>query len=207
MQAVWSFGLFAAFAFLNPLAVASGSACSDWGKSGGVVVAIMIRSLAPAGLRRDSGIGLLAAVLLFFLVVAAGMGAYWYIVSVKQKEPDAKTAAPTQSTAPTLRFFMIKDMVVNLVPEEDDEGEVRYMQVELAIMTRHQQTFNALEMGRPMVRSALFDLLSGQRHSRVVDRKARRALLEEALVAVRKLKVGIDPQNVEAVLLTSLVVQ
>ena len=81
------------------------------------------------------------------------------------------------------------------------------MQVELAIMTRHQQTFNALEMGRPMVRSALFDLLSGQRHSRVVDRKARRALLEEALVAVRKLKVGIDPQNVEAVLLTSLVVQ
>lgn len=84
----------------------------------------------------------------------------------------------------------------------------RFLQVSVEIMTRSQETVNAIELHNPMLRNEIVRVLSDQdfKHLRTPEGRVElRAKLQDQLITVLKRESNVE--GVEAVLFTDFVMQ
>jgi flagellar FliL protein len=165
---------------------------------------------APQKTKRGAFLPLLAATL---VAAAMASGSTWFLASHKAgKAATAKPAAAddadkgdaAQNPAPALYLELTPAFVVNLA---DDEA-MRFLQVEVQIMSRDPKVIDAAKDHMPRIRNSLLMLFGQQHFHELGTREAKEALQKQALQEVQKaLDAEGAPSQVEAVYFTSLVMQ
>lgn len=137
------------------------------------------------------------------LIGGAGGGAWWWWAGQAAAAHDAeKSAAPAH--APAQYFALEPAFVVNLV----DDDAVRYLQADVQLVTRDNDTRAAFETHAPMIRNRLLLLFGQMSSAQLAQRSGKERLQTAALNEVRTvLKQEGAPYRVEAVIFTSLVTQ
>ena len=138
------------------------------------------------------------------LVLAGGGGGGWWWWAGQQAAAHAaaKNAKPVQ--APAQYFALEPAFVVNLV----DDDAVRYLQADVQLVTRDNDTRAAFETHAPMIRNRLLLLFGQMSSAQIAQRSGKERLQAAALNEVRSvLKQEGAPTKVEAVIFTSLVTQ
>ena len=157
------------------------------------------------------------------LLIAAGGGAWYFAqgahphkkaAAAAEGEGEAAAEAPADaatgdeegatSSAPPQYVEMNPAFVVNL---EDDEA-LRYMQIDIEVMTRDPAVADAVKLHMPVIRNNLL-LLFGQKHYHELDtREGKEKLRAEALAEVQAVMTKeIGKPGVEALYFTSFVMQ
>lgn len=144
--------------------------------------------------------------LLVFAVVllsAAGGGGWWWFQS-RSVAAQAAEAAAAPARKPARYHALEPSFVVNLA----DQDAVRYLQVDVQLVTRDDDTLAAFEAHAPALRNRLLLLFGQQSSAQLAQRSGKERLQEAARDEVRGLLRGEGAANrVEAVIFTSLVTQ
>lgn len=102
-------------------------------------------------------------------------------------------------------FFPIRPVFVVNIPSK---GKIKFLQVQVDIMSRHEDLLEDLEVYAPLVKSNLVSLFSGQQYEDLITTEGREALREKATELVKKvMKEQTGKSKVEQVLFTSFVTQ
>jgi flagellar protein FliL len=165
-----------------------------------------VASKKEASVKSDGGKSLLIP-LFVAVIVAAGVGggAAWFFTRAATQATEAGEPAREAVRGPAQYLALEPVFVVNLA----DEKEIRYLQLEIQIMTRDPRLADDLKTHMPMIRNRLLLLFSQQRSTELRTREAKERLQEEALEEVRavlKSEAGRDG-GIEALLFTSFVTQ
>ena len=142
------------------------------------------------------------------LLTAVGGGGLWYFnqAGAAAHDAHAKAADATVATgkAPAIYLPLTPAFVVNL---EDTEA-VRYMQVDLEIMSRNPKSIEDAKTHMPRIRNSLL-LLFGQQHAFDLNTRAgKEALQAKALAEIQRvLKEETGSAGIEAVYFSSFVIQ
>jgi len=118
--------------------------------------------------------------------------------------PLAAVAEEEEKKAPPI-YHALPKLVVNV----DDGRRVRFMQVELQVMTRDKGVITALEHHQPAVRHALIMLLTAQEASTLYSTEGREEVRREALAAVQETLAEVAglQSGVEALYFNNFVIQ
>ena len=140
------------------------------------------------------------------VAMAAGGGWWWYSNAIEASAPvDGQGDKPaTASRKPAIYFALEPSFVVNLT----DADSVRYLQADVQLMTRDEDTAKALELHAPAVRNRLLLLYGQHTASQLALRSAKERLQDSSrdeVVALLKAEGGAH--KVEAVYFTSFVTQ
>jgi flagellar FliL protein len=103
------------------------------------------------------------------------------------------------------KYVPLKTMVVNF----GDKGPVRFLQVDIQVMTREEKVSKAIEEHMPVIRNDILLLLSSQSYETVSTLKGKEQLrnqIREAIQKILKKQAGLD-EGVSAVYFTSFVMQ
>lgn len=96
-------------------------------------------------------------------------------------------------------------LIVNVT---DQLGDPHFMQIEMEVMARDQDTINAIKDHMPLIRNNLILLYSTAKYETVTTRAGKEQMLADGLAAVREiLAPRIKTPNAEALYFTSLVIQ
>lgn len=118
---------------------------------------------------------------------------------------DADAEAAAASSAPELYQPLHPAMVINL---KDAQGESHFMQIEMQVMARDQDTINAIRDHTPLIRNNLILRFSSATYEDVTTREGKEKMLADGLAIVQEvLKPRIKTPNAEALYFTSLIVQ
>lgn len=151
---------------------------------------------------------MLLIVVVLILLAAAGGGGFWYFTqgsAVAHGEHDkAADANAPKGKAPAIYLSLTPAFVVNL---EDTEA-MRYLQVDLEIMSRNPKAIEDAKTHMPRIRNSLL-LLFGQQHAfDLSTRQGKEALQAKALTEIQRvLKEETGSPGVEAVYFSSIVIQ
>ncbi|HUN26962.1 MAG TPA: flagellar basal body-associated FliL family protein [Steroidobacteraceae bacterium] len=138
------------------------------------------------------------------LIVLGGAAAgAWYLLGgshAKGKAP--KPAAPT---GPPIYVALDPAFVTNF---EADQA-VRFLQVNVQVLTHDPATADLIKANDPVVRNNLLLLFSNQKYADIATREGKERLRAQALTAVRGVvsTAGGKADHVEAVYFTSFVMQ
>ena len=170
---------------------------------------------APAAAKKPRGPLLLLAGSAVLSALAAA-GGTWFLThkhsadsqpAASGQPADQAAAAPADNTAPpqpALYLDLTPAFVVNLA----DEDAMRFLQVEVQLMTRDPKVIDAAKDHMPRIRNALMLLFSQQHTHDIATRAAKEALEKQALDEVQKaLQEENAAAGVEAVYFTSFVMQ
>lgn len=153
----------------------------------------------PAPRRSRKAVWLLVAI-----VLLGGAGGGWWAWHARATAAAApkKPAAPTRARA---QYYPLEpSFVINLA----DTDAVRYLQVDVQLMTRDPATLAAMEQHAPALRNRLLLLFGQQTSQSLAERRGKERLQQQALAEVRAvLKGETAADKVEAVYFTSLVTQ
>lgn len=139
---------------------------------------------------------------LAIVVLGAGGGWWWQ----SQQAAHATTKAAKPQRAPAQYYALEPAFVVNLV--DADADAVRYLQADVQLVTRDNETRAAVETHAPAIRNHLLLLFGQQSVAQLSQRSGKERLQAAALAEVRQvLKHEAAPDKVEAVIFTSLVTQ
>ena len=141
------------------------------------------------------------------LLLAGGGGAAFYFLKATPA-PNAKTGKNDKQEVhkgPALYVSLDPPFVVNFEASQ----AARFLQVTVQVMTRDPQMQNLLKENDPVLRNNLLMLFGNQKYQTVSTREGKEELRNQALDVVRKVVAdeGGKPEFVEAVLVTSLVMQ
>jgi flagellar protein FliL len=142
-------------------------------------------------------------------VVATAMiggGTAWYLVGRAPAGTGAEgAAAAVQVPKGPAQYVGIEPaFVVNLA----DEGELRYLQVEIQVMTRDPKIADELKTHMPMIRNRLLLLFSQQRVAELRSREDKERLQAAALQEVQDVLTSETGRpGIETLLFTSFVTQ
>ncbi len=166
------------------------------------------RRTQPSGPGQQSGKALILILVAVTVVLVAGGGAAWFFLSGEDEteltEGDA-TGETVAAKGPAIYHAFDPAFVVNLT---DADGAIRFLQVELQVMTRDDTVPEALSRHEPMIRNDLLLLFGGQRYESLESREGRLNLQSLALNALTQvLESENEPSAVEAVYFTSFVMQ
>ncbi|HET6434864.1 MAG TPA: flagellar basal body-associated FliL family protein [Xanthomonadaceae bacterium] len=154
----------------------------------------------PAPRRSRKAAWLLVAIVL----LGGGAGGGWWMWHARAEAAAAKKkpAAPVKAQA---QYYALEPaFVVNLA----DADAVRYLQVDVQLMTRDAATLAAMEQHAPALRNRLLLLFGQQTSQSLAERRGKERLQQQALAEVRAvLKGEAAADRVEAVYFTSLVTQ
>ena len=138
------------------------------------------------------------------VLAAAGGGAYVFLGR------DKAAAAPGEATAKkphaTALYYKFEPaFVVNF----GGEGNSRYLQVTVEVMSRSPEVVESVKNNEPAIRNDLVMLFSSQQYDVLMSAEGKDALRQNALESIRKVvaKEGTDPKEVEGVYFTSFVIQ
>jgi flagellar protein FliL len=122
----------------------------------------------------------------------------------KAKDKKAKKK-PAKPRAPALYVKLDPPFVVNF----EAKGLMRFLQVQVEIMTRDPATADLLKLHDPVIRNDLLMLLGNQTHEMVSSREGKEKLRLEALKAIGQIvsNEGGDAKLVEQLYFTSFVMQ
>lgn len=154
----------------------------------------------PAPRRSRKAAWLLVAIVL----LGGGAGGGWWMWHARAEAAAAKKkpAAPVKAQA---QYYALEPaFVVNLA----DVDAVRYLQVDVQLMTRDAATLAAMEQHAPALRNRLLLLFGQQTSQSLAERRGKERLQQQALAEVRAVLDGESAADkVEAVYFTSLVTQ
>lgn len=142
------------------------------------------------------------------LSTAAGGGVSFFVARMAAPQPHAEGGAGTdkaeEKKGPALYSSLDPVFVVNL----DDDESMRYLQVNVEVMTRETAVQDALKAHAPLIRNNLLMLFSQQRYADLDSREGREKLQVAALAEIQKvLTEQTGTPGAEAVLFTSFVMQ
>jgi len=120
----------------------------------------------------------------------------------EREESSDKNPDGTPKAALYLEFE--QPFVVNF----QDEGQLRYLQVTVSVMTKSPKTIEELKRHMPLIRNNLVMLFSGQTREGIISRDGKEKIRKEAEVEVQKvLKEQTGRPGVKALYFTSFVMQ
>ena len=151
--------------------------------------------------------GLKLTLLLLVCAALAGGGA-WYYASARQAAADQKAkdtdAEAKAAQAKPLFVSLGAPFVVNLAGDD----ALRFLQVDVQVLTRDPKVGPAIELLQPELRNRLLLLFGSQTAATLSSRDGKVALQKQALTEIRTALKQFDaPNDVDAVLFTSFVMQ
>lgn len=146
---------------------------------------------APAPAKRGVGIGVLIGVVV--LAVAASSGVAFVLVqqmapaavapsdgeAVEEEEEEEELAEP-------IFHSMEPAFIVNLA----DQDVMRYLQIEMQVMTRKQETIDKLVKMMPAVRNELLLVFGSKHYAELSGREGKEQLQAEALLRIESVLTG-----------------
>lgn len=154
----------------------------------------------PKGRAKKLLLGLLGVILL------AGVGVGGWLYWEHQHSPEALAAkAAAAPPAPMIYYPMDPPFVANFGPG----ASARFLQIDLRIASRSQETIDLMRVNEPLLRNDLLLLFGAQDAGALADRNGKDKLRAEALGTVRRIvkSLGGKPESVESVLFASFVMQ
>ncbi len=146
------------------------------------------------------------------LIIAIAVGVTLFLMSSDESEEEAEGGEITDEVAEEVADVPIPAQYIKMKPRFIINYNVgtrqRFLQVSIEIMTRSQETVDAIELHNPMLRNEIVRVLSDQnfKHLRTPEGRVElRTKLQDQLVTVLKRESSVD--GVEAVLFTDFVMQ
>ena len=157
---------------------------------------------APAAKPRGKKIlvGLLAVTLL------AGLGVGGWFYWQQQNSAEAKAAKAAAAPPPPMIYHaMDPPFVANFGPG----SSARFLQVDLRVASRSQETIDLMRANEPLLRNDLLLLFGAQDSDALATREGKDKLRAEGLGTVRRIvkSLGGKPESVDSVLFASIVMQ
>lgn len=119
-----------------------------------------------------------------------------------KSEPQAKST-PVGSGKP--QFYKFKPTIVVTLLDMD---KVRYLQLDIELMTRNSSTLEELESLSPLLRNDLINLLTSQKYDEIITAEGKERLRMRALEIVKRvMSENTGKDDVEQVLFTNFVTQ
>ena len=163
--------------------------------------------MAPPAQKKGVGIGVLIGTVI--LAVAASTGIAFVLVQrMTATEPpaDSKSEHADKKAEKGEAHFMAlaPTFVVNL----SDVDVLRYLQVEVEVMSRDEKSLKKMEAVMPVIRNRLILLFGSKSYAELAGRPGKEQLQAEALLQIREaLELDPDSEEIEAVYFTSFVMQ
>jgi len=161
---------------------------------------------APAAPKKGKGLLIGIAVL---VLAAAGGGGYFFFAKSGKPKADAEHGAAAEgaegAAAHAANYLALDPaFVVNL----NDPEAMRFLQVQVEVMTRDPKALEAVKLHTPRIRNALLMLFGQQRSQDIATREGKEALQKKVLEEIQRiLKEETGNPGVEAVYFTSFVTQ
>ena len=162
------------------------------------------RAAAEAPPPKGRGKKILIGLLVVMLLAGAGVGGWFYWQHSNSAEAKA-AKAPATSPAPMIYYAMVPPFIANFGPG----ASARFLQIDLRIASRSQETIDLMRANEPLLRNDLLLLFGAQDASALADRNGKDKLRAEALGTVRRIvkSLGGKPESVDSVLFASFVMQ
>ena len=147
-------------------------------------------------------------IIVVVISVAASLGGTFAMNTLMP--PQAAAPAPAAEAEPVdlgVAHYLPLDpaLVVNL---SDDEGETRFLQTSVQIMSRDDKVIDEARTHSPAIRSELIMLFGTVRYDSITSREGKEELQERALEVVNEVMTKHTGKGgVDALFLTSFVVQ
>ena len=131
----------------------------------------------------------------------------------KEGEQDEKDAAEGEGEGDanpdgTPRVAVYMDIEQPFVVNFQDEGQLRYLQITISVMTKNPKVVEEMKRHMPLIRNNLVMLFSGQTREGIISREGKEKIRKEAEVEVQKiLKEQTGNPGVKALYFTSFVMQ
>ena len=127
---------------------------------------------------------------------------------VQSEQSNAGSTAAASTAAPSTgapKFYNIRPAFIVNIPSQ---GRIRYLQIEVDIMTRQDKVVADLEAYWPLIKNELVQLFSNQDYTALQAPEGREKLRKDALERVQKVmrdQAGVE--GIEQVLFTRFVTQ
>jgi len=147
---------------------------------------------------------LLIAIIAVVTAGAAGAGVWYFTRPAPADGKPAEHAKKSSVPAPAQYFAMEPPFVVNLT----GNGNARYLQVEVQLMTRNAEAMALIQLHAPAIRARLLMLFAQQEAESLMSRAGKEALQKEALLEAKKLMIAeTGKPSIDDLLFTSFVMQ
>lgn len=131
-------------------------------------------------------------------LLLAGGGAFFFMGS-----SDEETEVATEQAVRTVAFVDVREMIVNLAPEPNEE-QARYLKFKVALEVSDPSAVGAIEPLMPRVEDTFQVFVRELRASELEGSAGVYRLREELL---RRVNIAVHPARVDAVLFKDVVVQ
>ncbi len=158
--------------------------------------ALPIPDVAPA---RTGKRKLLVILVVLFALLAAGGGgaAWWFHQKASQVEGDVK---PEKKETRLPVFNTLEAFTVNLA------GGDHFLQLGIVLQLKDEATGDRVKTFLPMIRNRILLLLSSKSAEDLESPKGKEALIAQLLAETRG-PLGADGENIQAILLGSMLIQ
>lgn len=145
------------------------------------------------------------------LIAALGGGGYFLFFrhpapSADEKSADGKTHAGKEASSSTEPLYLALDpaFVVNF----QDDTTIRFLQVNVQLMSHEKAAIEAAKAADPVLRNALIMLFSSQSYDVLSKREGKEQLLADCLAEVQKIvSERLGRPGIEAVYFVGFVMQ
>lgn len=125
------------------------------------------------------------------LLNGIGVGAWMFLSSGDSSEDSSNASSSHASksevvSGPLKYLTLVPEFIVNFGPQ----SKVRYLQVDLQISTRQEDSFDVVSTYRPVLRNDILVLLSDVDYEDLKDRAGKEKLQKKLLNAINKVIVG-----------------
>jgi flagellar FliL protein len=124
----------------------------------------------------------------------------------EEKKPVASGEKEAKSgpSKPAIYFAFDPPLIVNF----DDSQAVRFLQLQIEVLTRDEKVVEAVKLHQPVIRNNLLMLMNGRDYKALMTREGKEGLRTECLKEVQRiLKKETGAAGVEDLYFTSFVVQ
>ncbi len=128
----------------------------------------------------------------------------------KDNEKDKAEGEGEEDTNPdgTPRVALYMDIEQPFVVNFQDEGQLRYLQITISVMTKNPKVVEEMKRHMPLIRNNLVMLFSGQTREGIISREGKEKIRKDAEAEVQKiLKEQTGNPGVQALYFTSFVMQ
>jgi flagellar FliL protein len=131
---------------------------------------------------------ILLIVLIVLVLVMGGVGAWLFLAEDDDKKSDSDTDADAKEEIvrePLIYLTLVPEFIVNFNPG----SKVRYLQVDLQIVTRDEAALKTVSTYRPVLRNDILVLLSGVSFDELKERSGKEALQKKILNTINNVIV------------------
>ena len=143
-------------------------------------------------------------------ITVLSVGGTWFLLKDSMSAPEPLATAangmtiPAQIPLPALYHAMQPAFVINYT----QNGKMRFLQVELSVLTRDPGVIGLLSLHNPLIRNNLLDVFSRQDITQVGSAEGKQKLIEELTTAIQDImQTEIDDPGIESVFYRSFILQ